>query len=367
MSHLYEYLSSTCTQPLLKIIAKFSQHTDFNLSVIIFHFFTALCCLSFFVLLYSHLRKSHCKKTNKRLNQLAVLSVLISSFYFWLSAASQNAITPYIFPSYHRESLLLRTSSKEVVPEKFITWRTEKAIREFVRNFHWEEYQSLSHNQVLEDGQTQLLKLGKILGYHEGPQTQKLKILKGVPRLLGYAYGGPAYYDSFTHEIIIPDQDDYPASNYFYISTIVHELSHALFFQRELDATLMQYKAMLNSEYSTIRALANFLWLEYSPFVKHPNFYKYLIESGVDSRFVNEVLRSRKTVRKKLKSFYNVQLLKNLMRKIKFQNQAAKYGWQPEKYAISPFYKVIFTWEYDQWKSNPISTDKFVQKFNWSK
>ena len=26
-------------------------------------------------------------------------------------------------------------------------------------------------------------------------------------------------------------------------------------FSRELDATLMQYKAMLNSEYSTIRAL----------------------------------------------------------------------------------------------------------------
>ena len=262
MSYLYEYLSWTCTQPLLKIIAKFSQYTDFNLSVIIFHSFMALCCLSFFVLLYSHLRKNHYKKTSKRLNQLAVLSVLISSFYFWLSAASQNAITPYI-PS-HRESLLSELI-EEVAPQNH-HWGTEKAIREFVRN-HWEEYQSLSHNQVLEDGQTQLLKLGKILGYHEGPQTQKLKILKGVPRLLGYAYGGPAYYDSFTHEIIIPDQDDYPASNYFYISTIVHELSHALFFQRELDAMLMQYKAMLNSEYSTIRALANFYGLN-TPFVK---------------------------------------------------------------------------------------------------
>ena len=367
MNQIYELVASNCTQPLLKVIGSFSQSTDYNLSAHLFHLLLTIFVLSVLGIIYSCIRKCKSKINNSRLNKVAILGAILSSFYFWLSAASQNSVTPYVFPSYHRESLLLRSNAKDLVPEDFIVWRTERAIEDFIRDFDWDEYQRLSYEQILDDGQSQLIKIGQGLGYDEGLHTRKIKSLQGVPRLLGYSYGGPAYYDSFTHEIVIPDSNDYPASRYFFISTIIHELSHALYFQKELDATLIQYQAMLNSKYSTVRALANFLWLEYSPFIKHPQFYKNLIESGIDRRFVNEILSTRTKVRERMKDLFSVQTLKKLMRKINIQNQASKYGWQPEKYANSPFYKVVFNWEVDLWKANSVFQKQFTDKFNWSK
>ena len=100
---------------------------------------------------------------------------------------------------------------------------------------------------------------------------------------------------------------------------------------------------------------------------QQPKLYNYLIESGVDPRFVDEVLSSRIKVRKRLKNILVVKILKKLMRKINLQNQASKYGWQPEKYANSPFYKVVFTWELDLWKADSVFQKQFTEKFNWSK
>ena len=368
MSGSYEFFALWCSTPLSKIIASLSQTSDYNISANLLHFVLLACFSAILFVSYKFLTiKKHQKNIDSLGFKLGLIVLSICLLYLWLSAASQNSITPYIFPSYHRESIVLRSNSKDKVPQNFIVWRTEEAIKNFNKDFDWDEYKKLSFNEILNDGQFQIITLGNSLGYREGIPTEKIKYLSGIPRILGYAYGGPAYYDSFTHEIVIPKVDDYPASKYFYISTIIHELSHSLLFQRELDATLIQYKAMLNSKYPTIRALANFMWLEYTPFVRHPKFYDYLIESGIDQRFINEIINSRLKVKNRMKQLRIIQMIKSFMRSIDLKNEPSKYGWEPQKYSISPFYKVIYKWERSIWNSNQAITTKFVNKFQWSK
>ena len=367
MSGIYEFFASWFSNPLSKNIASFSQSTDYNLSTNCLHFvIVAFFGVILFISYKFWTTKKHQKVIDSLRIKLCLIILPICLLYFWLAAASQNAVTPYIFPSYHRESIVLRSNSKDKVPENFIIWRTEEAIKNFNKDFDWDEYKKLSYKEILDDGQFQIMALGNSLGYEEGIPTEKIKYLSGIPRILGYAYGGPAYYDSFTHEIVMPKVDDYPASKYFYISTIFHELSHSLLFQRELDATLIQYKAMLNSKYPSIRALANFMWLEYSPFVRHPKFYNYLIETSIDQRFINEVINSRLKVKNRMKQLRIIQMIKSFMRSINLKNEPSKYGWEPQKYATSAFYKVIFTWEKSSWNSNQAITTKFVNKFKWS-
>ncbi len=368
MSGFYEFFASWCSNPLTKIIASLSQATDHNLSASLLHFVLVAFFVAILFVSYKLLTtKKHQKIIDSLSFKLCLIVLPICLLYLWLSAASQNAITPHMFPSYHRESIVFRSNSKDKVPENFIIWRTEEAIKSFNKDFDWDEYKKLSFKEILDDGQFQIMALASSLGYSEGIPTEKIKYLSGIPRILGYAYGGPAYYDSFTHEIVIPKVDDYPASKYFYISTIIHELSHSLLFQRELDATLIQYKAMLNSKFPTVRALANFMWLEYSPFVKHPKFFDYLVDSGIDQRFVNEIMNSRLKVKNRLEQLRIIQIIKSFMRSVNLKNEPSKYGWEPHKYSTSAFYKVIYKWETSSWNSKQAITTKFVNKFKWSK
>lgn len=351
MSTAYELLFAFLGSPINRLIAGFSQRVEWNLSSTLIHLVIIILIFSTITVAVILLRKkSDKKKINSITTRFCVLLIFFSILYLWYSAASQNSLTPYLIPCYHRESLSARFDTHRLeVPEKFIKWRNEKAIEQFKKEFDWQQYSNLNYQSLVEEAQRSIIKSVHEFGYSTGAEILKLKTLTGLPRILGYSYGGPAYYDSATHEVILPDPTDYPASKYFFVSTLFHELAHAHAFQNELDASLVQYHAMKSSKYSTIRAFAEFMWLEYSGALVSKNYIQYLIDNGIDRRFLTDIKESRLKVRQHMLQIRLVEMLTRSMQSINLYNDSHKYGWNPQQFSTSPFYQVIYKWEYTSW------------------
>lgn len=358
MQHFYEMLFLYFTGPWLNFISKISQNVDYNLSSVCIHcaILLSLACLSNFARkLYYFFNKNEQLKRPTIITSLLIL--LLNIAYLLYSAASQNSITPYLAPSYYRVPLKQKLDAKSTqVPQSFITWRDAHAIKTLKEQFDWNEYINLSNQAIIVDANLRISEISQSFGYTTGPPVSKIKILSGIPRILGYAYGGPAYYDSTTHEIVLPEPEDYPASRYFFISTIYHEISHALVFQNEIDASLIQYLAMRSSQFRTIRALAEFMWLEYSSRASWSILLTKLESNEVNAQFLEEIRKSRIQVSSRMSNLPLVRSIQNIMQSLNFYNSSQKYGITPHQFSNSTFYQVVYQLEGDTWikQSNSI-------------
>lgn len=351
MQHFYEMLFLYFTGPWLNFVSKLSQNIDFNLSSVFIHcaILLSFASLTHLALQFYYFLNNH--NSLRRRKIVVSLFILCSSLaYLWHSAASQNSLTPYLAPSYYRVSLKKKLKAESIqVPLSFIKWRDDYAITKFKQQFDWNEYLNLSAKAIIKDANAQISEISKSFGYAIGPTITKVKTLNGIPRILGYSYGGPAYYDSNTHEIVLPKPEDYPASRYFFISTVYHEISHALVFQNEIDASLIQYLAMRSSRFNTVRALAEFMWLEYTKTIGFNAFLDKLKDKKINRQFLNEIHTSRVQVTSRMAKLPVVSSIKNIMRSLNLFNDYKKYGINPLQFYNSTFYQVIYQLESDSW------------------
>ena len=155
---------------------------------------------------------------------------------------SQGA-TPWDFvPTVFRDRPSERIKTSEVQGESFNAWFAE--AQHSVKNPVGDFYQNASEQPDLRDVHVALGAVLAELNYPQGREVRAIKTMRGLSRLLGLAYGGPAYHDVVTGEVAMASALDYPSTKMWRWSTVVHECAHAQGFTREMDAEILTYLAL---------------------------------------------------------------------------------------------------------------------------
>ena len=155
---------------------------------------------------------------------------------------SQGA-TPWDFvPTVFRDRPSERIITNEVDGESFNAWFAE--AQHSVKNPAGEFYRNAPEQPELKDVQAALGLVLAELNYPLGREVRAIKTMRGLSRLLGLAYGGPAYHDVITGEVVMASALDYPSTKMWRWCTVVHECAHAQGFTREMDAEILTYLAL---------------------------------------------------------------------------------------------------------------------------
>lgn len=151
--------------------------------------------------------------------------------------------------------------------------------------------------------------------YHmvPGREVVAIKKLWGVSRALGLAYGGPAYHDVITSEVVVASPEDYPASKAWRWICVMHEVAHAQGYTREMDAEILTWMALAKSEDPLLQALGALMACS---------------KSGQDFETPPVLIREWQEIRQKRKHVHQpiVEWLESMAQKVGLQNSSAKYG-----------------------------------------
>lgn len=243
-----------------------------------------------------------------------------------VSISYQNSFFINLTPSFYLNKSLL---VKNLSPQQFIELK-EICIKKYSKLFDFASYQMMTDQNVLFQANIDSSKTLEGFGIQMKSNLSKIKYLGGVPRLFAYAYGGIAYHDLLTGEIVLPTKYDYPSTNYFRIKSIYHEVGHSLYYADDLANNIFQTKSMLHSSNDNIKALGYLMILGFTDFSLLP----YLKLNQID--FYNEIIKKSKQNQIQVKKYYVANFLKNLFKKSKIQNKSVKYGYN--KYYLSNTY-----------------------------
>ena len=182
-------------------------------------------------------------------------------------------------------------------------------------SFPVEAYRQINYQNLFSDCNNMLDSVILKLGLPKGRRVSNIKQMMGITRILGTAYGGPAYHDPLTSEVAWISQKEFPTTTYWRIQAACHEIAHAKGFTREMDAEILTYLALSSSKDPLYQSMGTLLWLQ---------------KSGSQFDWPGYLERERQlkhNLRKK------VQLKQPLVRlaiwineKLGFKNTPAKYG-----------------------------------------
>ncbi|MCO4781613.1 MAG: hypothetical protein KC646_04765 [Candidatus Cloacimonetes bacterium] len=237
---------------------------------------------------------------------------------FCLCAISyQNAFFVRLIPSFYLPSYPV---SEPLDSQQFENFK-QNCFNEFKRLFDFDQYQKLSDSDLLKHATITSQEQLKQFNINLNSKLTKIKYLSGVPRILGLSYGGIAYHDLFTGEIVIPTKEDYPTTLFFRAVMIFHEIGHAFYHADDVQNSIFQAHAMISSKHPVIQSLGYLFILQYTDYpmwtqieTYHPKLYNEM----VTQQRLNMELRSK---RKAIKSF------KRILTKVKIQNNDVKYGY----------------------------------------
>lgn len=261
-------------------------------------------CLCIFTLGFTWL------KTHSLLFKL----LLIGPALLILMAMGQGAFPLSLSPTAWRQPLAVvfygptldYPSFKNELSEK------EKHLNHF---FSAEDYQSLSESEILNACD---LALDQVLAHHHlspGRRVRTIKPMGVLTTTLGLAYGGPAFHDPFLGELAMVRYGDMPTPRYWRLIGICHEAAHAKGFTREMDAEILTQLALTNSPDPKLQVLGDIMYLRKSG--EKFSYPEYLN---------NERKASRDSLQAVEKNQYVVHLLRQITKKIGFQNSGEKYG-----------------------------------------
>lgn len=188
-------------------------------------------------------------------------------------------------------------------------------IKKIQYSFPNEIYRKITSTPNFDELDSDIKKALNYLNYPKGRKVKSIKKLWGLTRVLGLAYGGPAYHDVITGEVVIVSEEDYPTSKYWRIKCILHEMIHAQGFTREMDTEILTWLSLKLSSNKLFNSFASLMLLEKSN-VKFQ--YPLAIQDEV-----KEVRQKRIKVQK-TQIFINY--LRNLMEENEIYNAAEKYG-----------------------------------------
>ncbi|MCJ8347505.1 hypothetical protein MJH12_18345 [bacterium] len=211
----------------------------------------------------------------------------------------------------------------------------ESCFQNFLQLFDFESYQKLDDSMILNLANTDSEKLLSQYEISMKSKLTRIKELSGIPRLFAYAYGGIAYHDLITGEIVLPSKIDYPSSLFYRIKCIYHEVGHSLYFSEDLSNNIFQTKAMLSSSNSNVQALAYLMILTYTDF---PISKKL---KSLSPLLYQEILQQNNLNHQALQRYYVANFLKNIFKSTNIQNKSLKYGYT-KKYLSSVYLKSLF-------------------------
>ena len=150
--------------------------------------------------------------------------------------------------------------------------------------------------------------------------------MRGLTRLLGLSYGGPAYHDPLTGEVALAGEKDNPAPKFWRCHAICHETAHAKGFTREMDAETLTQLALLTSDNPNMQVIGRLLFLQKSGVeFQWPGRLKDEIKLKAEER---QAVRAGQPL---------VSLLAKINQRLNIQNTPEKYGkrkkgeaWNPE-------------------------------------
>lgn len=151
------------------------------------------------------------------------------------------------------------------------------------------------------------------LNYPSGRSVKRWKTMAGFTKVLGLAYGGPAYHDVISGEVVMVSEQDWPSSKAWRWCTLVHEVAHAKGFTREMDAECLTWLALGQLEHPMGLYLQS--WLALGKTGQKISLPIFLEEEQ------KRVWKARKALHQPLVSFF-----KSLGKRYSIQNTAQKYG-----------------------------------------
>lgn len=241
-------------------------------------------------------------------------------FSFWpsvgvvclvIQAFSQGATPVDFVPTVFREAVSGRVGRVEVQLEPFEA-AIERAQGQLL-SFPEHHYISAPDHPPLALVNAALDQTLAAAAYPKGREVKSWKPMMGLTQRLGLAYGGPAYHDVLTAEVVIASHADLPSRKAWKWLTLIHEVAHAKGFTREMDAEVLTFLALEHLDHPMAPLLSSWMLLIKSGrSFDMPDFLK------------DEALRLEKE-RKALNQPL-VQGLKRLARFFQIQNHAAKYG-----------------------------------------
>lgn len=240
------------------------------------------------------------------------------SKYYWIGpiilfimVGSQGISSLDWVPTAHREKVHERLSSPVVEKEDLKLFLDEQ--QKLLNDFPSELYKKAKANPDLKMVNESVGKALKALDLKSGREVTAIKKLWGVTRVLGLAYGGPAYHDVITSEVVLATKEDYPASKAWRWMCVVHEVVHAQGFTREMDTEIITYLALKLSDDPLLKALSAWMvLLKTGQIFDIPDVFKNEWE---------QVREQRDELHQPM-----VKLLKRVAEKLTIQNSNAKYG-----------------------------------------
>jgi len=246
-----------------------------------------------------------------------VMGHQVSKYYFigpiilFIMIGSQEISSLDWVPTAHRERIYERLSSPVIEKEELSLYL--KRQQNFLNEFPSELYKNAKSEPELKLVNDSVAKALEALNLKPGREVMAIKELWGVTRVLGLSYGGPAYHDVITSEVVLATEKDYPASKAWRWMCIVHEVVHAQGFTREMDTEIITYLALKLSDDPLLKALS--AWMALLKTGQSFDIPKVFKEEW------NEVREKREELHQPM-----VTLVKRVAEKLSVQNSNAKYG-----------------------------------------
>jgi hypothetical protein len=233
----------------------------------------------------------------------------------FIMAGSQGISAFDWVPTAHRRPIVEQQNVGMLERENlndFLEQQKQK-LKNFPENLYREAPVDPPLNLINKAMQKVMIKYGLV----PGREVRAVKKLWGVTRVLGLSYGGPAYHDVITSEVVVASPQDYPASKAWRWICVMHETAHAQGYTREMDAEILTWLALYESEDPLLHALSALMACS---------------KSGQDFKAPEVLKQEWKDIRKERESLNQpiVEWLKKIAQKIDLQNSGAKYGSVPK-------------------------------------
>ena len=252
--------------------------------------------------------------------------------FLLVTMAFSQGVTPVDWvPTVFREAPHLRAGTV-MVGEDFDPWKEK--VQDRVLAFPDSIYENADPSPNLKEVHRAVTRVLEGLSYPPGREVTRVKDMVGLTRLMGLAYGGPAYHDVVTGEVVMASEDDLPRTKVYRWLTVVHEIAHAQGFTREIDAEVLTWMILKEMESpfanlcADLQALSKGRWAWEGP----PAY----------QREREEVVLARKNLDQPV-----VNWLKTFWKKVGLQNDAVKYGGVLDERPSPdhPFFGVVMKWD----------------------
>jgi hypothetical protein len=237
--------------------------------------------------------------------------VLVGCFTLLIQAGSQGILPFDLVPTAYRDLPVDRLESSEVEAKSFEAWFRQ--AEQSMASFPAEVYQQAPLYPPLTLVTEALHSVLEDLDYPTGREVKAIKDMEGLTLLMGLAYGGPAFHDVVSGEVALASAKDLPSSKAWRWWTVVHELTHAQGFTREMDAEVLTFLTLRALDHPLGKPLAT--WMALSK-TQRPFSWP-------------EVMKTEwKDVQQKREALHQpwVQGLKRLLQGAQVQNSGEKYG-----------------------------------------